>query len=67
MHMPSDAILDVAIMWLESNEGQESEACKAVARWIEHEHKERMIREGARKSGVSIAHFRRELARRLGE
>lgn len=61
--MPPTEQLDIAIMWLESNEGDgaEGEACKAVAAWIEHMNREAYIRHEARASGVTPARFRRAL------
>lgn len=63
MKMPSTEQLNVAISWLRANEGidGEADACEAVAAWIEHEERERLIRSKARAAGVSVARFRRRL------
>lgn len=58
--MPTTEQIDIALMWLESNEGEgtEGEACKAVAAWIDHMNREAWIRHEARARGVTIARFR---------
>jgi hypothetical protein len=60
--MPVDSDLDIAIMWLESSEGDkvEAAACKAVAEWLIHEQGERRILKAARRNGVSVARLRRK-------
>jgi hypothetical protein len=64
IRMPRDELLLVAIMWLESNEGDgiEEEACRAVAGWLRREKDERFLRDEARKAGVPVARLRRALA-----
>ena len=61
--MPSDAALDIAIMWLRDNEGDEGEAdaCKSVADWLDSEKDERWLRSQARAAGVPVARLRRKL------
>ena len=60
---PTDTEINIAIMWLESNEGDngEAEACKAVAEWIAHEQRERVVAKIARRAGVTKARARRKL------
>ena len=64
MKMPSTEALDVAIAWLECNEGtgDEGAACKAVASWLEHMNREAWLRHEARAAGVPVARLRRKLA-----
>jgi hypothetical protein len=58
---PTDAEFEQAILWLESNEGDESAACRKVARYLEHIAQEHLIKTGARQAGVTTAVFRRRL------
>lgn len=62
--LPTDQQVGVAVMWLRLNEGKdgETEACHAVADWIEHEAFEAMLRSEARSAGVPVARLRRKLA-----
>lgn len=64
MRMPGPDALNAAITWLRLNEGGDGEAeyCAAVADWIEHEERERMLRSVARETGVTVATLRRRLA-----
>jgi hypothetical protein len=64
MKSPTDEQLQIAALWLENNEGEgeEGEACKAVAAWIEHQRSERKIKNTARKIGVTPARLRAKLA-----
>lgn len=64
MKMPPDDALDTAIAWLRDNEGDggESDRCKAVADWLNHEQIERALRDHAYKAGVPVASLRRKLA-----
>ncbi len=64
MKRPTTHQFDIAIEWLLNNEGegQESVACKAVADWLDHEMRERKIRNAARKIGVTPARLRAKLA-----
>jgi len=66
MRMPPQEQIDVARMWLESNEGDanESAACKAVAAWIDHMAREAFLRQAAREGGITVATLRRRLAER---
>lgn len=66
MRPPPQEQIDVAILWLENNEGEEREACRAVARWIEREASEQRIRRIARNAGLPVARVRQKLAE-LGE
>jgi hypothetical protein len=61
---PTDQQFETAIMWLQSNEGdnEEATACCAVADWIEHLRTEDLLRQGARQAGVTVARFRKRLA-----
>jgi hypothetical protein len=61
---PTDQQFETAIMWLQSNEGEgeEAEACNAVASWIEQHRTNAMLREVARKAGVSVTKLRKRLA-----
>ena len=63
--MPPTEQIDIAIMWLESNEGKgvEGEACKAVAAWLEHMNREAWIRHEARARGITPTRFRKALAK----
>lgn len=63
MKHPTDAQIEVARMWLESNEGEgdEREACQVVAKWLTHGEHERMLRQEARKAGITVARLRRQL------
>jgi hypothetical protein len=68
MKMPTDEQIDVAIEWLHNNEGDENDshagkqACEAVAKWLDHESRERMLRRLARDGGVTVAALRRRIA-----
>lgn len=64
MKMPTTEQMDIAVMWLESNEGEgeEGEACQAVAGWLEHQNKEAFLRREAKANGVPVAALRRKLA-----
>jgi len=63
MRMPNDDEIDLAILWLQHNEGEGSEAaaCKVVAEWLDHMKLERMIRSTARQAGISPSKVRRRL------
>lgn len=63
---PTDEQFDIAILWLENNEGEgaEAEACHEMARWLEKELRDRQIRDAARKGGVTAAQLRKRLAER---
>lgn len=64
MKMPSTEAIDIAVEWLQANEGvgQEGDACKAVAAWLDHVNREAWIRHEARARGVPVARLRRKLA-----
>lgn len=51
-------------MWLRVNEGDEGgerEACVAVADWIEHQNRERLLRLASRSARVPVAKLRERL------
>lgn len=66
---PTDQQFEIAILWLENNEGEGEEgvACKAVAEWLEEFLRNRTIRSAARKAGVPIAKLRARLDTRSKE
>lgn len=61
---PTDEQFEIALLWLENNEGvgREQDACRAVSRWIEAWRSNEMLRQTARQAGVSVAALRRKLA-----
>ena len=61
---PTDEQFEIALLWLENNEGQgrEQDACRAVARWIDRWRQNEMLRTTARQAGVSVVALRRKLA-----
>jgi hypothetical protein len=63
MKMPPLEQIGIALDWLRSNEGDngESDACQAVADWLEHQETERQLRGAARSGGVPVAALRRKL------
>lgn len=63
MRMPKDTDIDLAILWLQHNEGDgdEAVACKAVAEWLDHMKLERMIKSTAKVAGTTPAAVRRRL------
>lgn len=64
---PTDEQLSTAVLWLESNEGEdgEAEACKATAAWIKHLLSESVVQRVARRAGVPRGKAR-EAIRRIG-
>lgn len=64
--MPNDATLNIALLWLENNEGDEHEkgACLAVRDWIDALMQERVIRSAAKSAGVPVAALRQKIAER---
>lgn len=62
--MPPQDQIDIAVLWLQSNEGVdgECEACQAVAAWVDHLAREAFLRKAAREGGVTVARLRRKLA-----
>lgn len=60
---PTDEQFDIAVHWLENNEGEgaERDACLVVAAWIDHENRNRRIRTVAREAGVPVAALRRKI------
>lgn len=59
---PTPEQFEIALLWLQSNEGTESPACLAVANWIESWRTDQMIKATAREGGVSVKELRRRLA-----
>jgi len=64
--IPSEEDFDVAIGWLDINEGEdgEKEACRRVAAWISEYSENRRIRTIARENGIPVGALRRRLAGR---
>jgi hypothetical protein len=60
---PTDQQFEIAVMWLQGNEGDggESDACRAVADWIESCRTQDMLRKAARAGGVSVRNLRKRL------
>jgi hypothetical protein len=60
---PTDEQIEIARLWLESNEGEGEEhaACIAVANWLLHYAYERMLRQEARRAGITVGRLRRQL------
>lgn len=63
MKRPTPEQIDVAVQWLIVNEGDEgeAEACGAVAKWLTEMSYEQMLREEARRGGITVASLRRRL------
>jgi rRNA-processing protein FCF1 len=63
MKRPTEVQINIATAWLDANEGEgeEAEACKAVAEWINGLANDAMLREEARRAGVTVAALRRRL------
>jgi hypothetical protein len=64
---PTQNQIDIATLWLENNEGEgeEGEACKAVAAWLQAESLDRKLRLEARLAGIPIDRVRRRI-RQMG-
>lgn len=62
--MPPDDQIQLAVMWLSDNEGvgAEEDACKAVAKWLEQEMTERVLRAAARQARLPLAVARERIA-----
>lgn len=56
--------IDIAIAWLNNNEGDgiEGPSCRAVADWLDTFSRERELRAAAREGGLPVAVLRRKLA-----
>ena len=67
MKRPTEQQIEIAALWLDGNEGdgEEKEACAAVAVWLRHEANEAMLRSEARKAGVTVARLRRAITESL--
>lgn len=65
MRMPTQEQINVAIMWLQSNEGEDGELsdCNAVAQWLQHQAHNAMLREEARAGGDHIQAYHYEIDR----
>jgi putative alpha-1,2-mannosidase len=66
MKRPSDEQIEIALAWLDANEGDavESAACKAVSKWLEDMARAQIEREVARKEGIAVSALRRAAATR---
>lgn len=64
MRRPTDQQIEIACLWLEANEGEgeERQACRSVAAWLEHQAAGRMLRQEAKTAGIPVAAVRRRLA-----
>jgi hypothetical protein len=64
--MPPDDQINIALLWLENNEGDgiERDACLAVRDWIRAQQDARTLRDAVRGAGVSVAALRRKLSER---
>lgn len=70
MKMPGSDAINIAILWLQNNEGiedSEAEKCKEVAGWLEHQECERYLRHVAKTGGVPMVKVRAMLKRRTTE
>jgi hypothetical protein len=65
MKRPSDGDMQTAILWLDSNEGDdgESDSCQRVAQWLAQIVDEAINRHIARKAGVPVKALRDRLAK----
>lgn len=63
MRMPPEESINIAVAWLEANEGidGESAACAAVARWLIEQCENRTMREIAKEAGVPAAALRKRI------
>jgi len=66
MKRPSTAKFEVAIMWLENNEGEgfEREACREVAAWLDQLRSSEKIARIARKTKIPAKRVREYLTRK---
>lgn len=66
MKMPTKDQIEMAIAWLEYNDGDhgESDACGAVAQWLDHLSREDYLRKAARQGGVPLRALRAKLSER---
>jgi len=60
---PSEEDFNIALMWLENNEGGEgeAEACQRVADWLRNLMDDGYLRRKAREAGVPVAKLRQRL------
>lgn len=63
----TDEEIGVAILWLESNEGDEGETLQKVADWFKTELNHRAVRAATRGTGVGMKDARAAIARTTGE
>lgn len=63
MGTPTRNQIDVAILWLRTNEGDngESEACAAVADWLQDLERNKFLRRKAKEAGIPVAALRQRL------
>ncbi len=61
----SDDAIQVAILWLESNEGEEAEDLQTVADWLKTELNHRAVKRAAKEQGVPVAFVRQAIERTL--
>lgn len=61
---PTSEQVEIAVMWLQVNAGDDGErdACRAVAAWLEADEFEAMLRRESRAAGVPVAVLRRRIA-----
>ena len=69
MKLPDGADVEIALMWLESNEGDEEEsgACLRVAEWLKAYAQDSFERSAARRAGVPVKRLREKLSRTRGQ
>lgn len=59
----SDEAIGVAILWLESNEGDEGEMLQTVADWLKVELNHRFVRDAARRNNCTAALVRTAISK----
>jgi hypothetical protein len=67
--MPTQEQINIAVHWLQSNEGdvEEQAACEAVADWINALVFNAYLLKAAREAGVPVAKVRKKLLEKIGE
>lgn len=60
---PLDLQFDIAILWLQSNEGdiEEHVACQRVANWLVWQQYDGQVKRFAKEKGVSVARVRKAI------
>lgn len=63
MKRPTEEQMNIAIHWLENNEGvgEEQDACVAVGRWLDKLLSDDVVRKHARDAGIPVATVRRRI------